>query len=93
MESQILTSTETGTAEAALFSRRVEQFFFLSLFHPLSFCILRPKKKRKGKKFEEEEEEEEEEQGRLRQLKSDGTNERECFCVLETRCSLTPMLI
>lgn len=92
MESQILTSTETGTAEAALFSRRIEQFFFLFLFHPLSFCILRPKKKRKGKKFEEEEEEEEE-QGRLRQLKSGGTNERECFCVLETRCSLTPMLI
>lgn len=83
MESQILTSTETGTAEAALFSTSWT-IFFLSLFHPLSFCILRPKKKRKGKKFEEEEEEEEE-QGRLRQLKSGGTNERECFWRLDAR--------
>lgn len=93
MESQILTSTEMGTAEAALFSRRVEQFFFFLSFIRSRFAFYGRRKKRKGKKFEEEEEEEEEEQGRLRQLKSGGTNERECFCVLETRCSLTPMLI
>lgn len=68
MESQILTWTETKTAEAALSSRRVGQFFFLS-HH---FAFFRPKEKKKRRKKEPIQ--------LPSQLKSGGTNENAFVC-------------